>query len=387
MGLARPIRATRVTFLILGIVLAAWAPLVPDLKLRLGLGDAGLGFMLLAAGAGSLLVAPFAGMAVARFGCRRVILPIGMVFCAALPALTLLPGIPLAVVALAVLGGTTAVIDVAMNMQAVVVEREAGRAMMSGFHGLFSGGALVGAGAMSAFLYFGVDPPVAGGIVAVVAGLLLVSQGSGLLPRAEAPAAAMGLPRGRLALIGGLCFLGFMAEGAVHDWSAVLLRFHRDASPAVAGLAYAAFAVAMTAGRLAGDAILRRFAAVVVLRWGGLLAAGGFLLMTGVPGVPAALIGCVLIGLGEANIVPALFSAAAKVGLAKMGPAKVGGADPGHAIAAVATPGYVGLLLGPALIGLAARATSLPMALAGTGLLLLAVTATAHIATRETSHA
>lgn len=381
MGLAPQIRATRVTFLILGIVLAAWAPLVPDLKLRLGLDDAELGLMLLAAGAGSLSAAPFTGVAVARFGCRRAILPAGMLFCAALPALTLLPGIPLAVLALAVLGGTTAVIDVAMNAQAVVVEREAGRAMMSGFHGLFSGGALGGAVVMSGFLYLGVDPPVAGGIIAGLAGLLLVSQGGGLLPRADAsagaPAAAMRLPRGRLALIGGLCFLGFMAEGAVHDWSAVLLRFHRDASPAVAGLGYAAFAVAMTAGRLTGDAILRRFAAVVVLRWGGVLAAAGFVLMTGVPSVPAALIGCVLIGLGEANIVPALFSAAAKVGRV----------DPGHAIAAVATPGYVGLLLGPALIGLAARATSLPMALAGAGLLLLAITITAHVATRETPHA
>lgn len=372
---ADAIRATRAVFLVLGIVTAAWAPLVPDLKLRLALDDAELGLMLLCIGGGSLLAAPVTGLVVARVGCRAVMLGLGVVFCATLPAMTVLPGVGLTAVALVVFGATIAGIDVAMNIQAVAVERAAGRPMMSGFHGLFSLGGLFGASVVSVFLAAGVGSLGAALAMAGAGLVVLLSQAGGMLARAEGPGPVMALPHGRLVLIGGLCFIGFMAEGAVHDWTAVLLRFHRDAGPGTAGLAYAAFASAMTVGRLTGDAVLKRVAPVHVLAWGGALAAAGFLAMTALPSVAAALVGCALIGLGEANVVPALFSAAARSRRV----------DPSVAIAAVASPGYVGLLAGPALIGLAAQATTLPIALGGAGLLLLLITATARIAAREES--
>ena len=375
-------------FLVLGIVTAAWAPLVPDLKLRLSLDDAQLGLMLLCIGGGSLLAAPVTGLVVARVGCRAVMLGLGVLFCAALPALTVMQGVPMTALTLAVFGATIAGIDVAMNIQAVAVERAAERPMMSGFHGLFSLGGLFGASLVSVMLALGASALPAALVLAGGGLVVLLSQAPWMMPRgmkprgmtprgmmagAEGPRAVMALPHGRLVLIGGLCFIGFMAEGAVHDWTAVLLRFHRDAGPGTAGLAYAAFASAMTLGRLSGDAVLKRVAPVWVLSVGAALAAAGFLLMTAVPSVAAALVGCALIGLGEANVVPALFSAAARDGRV----------DPSVAIAAVASPGYVGLLAGPALIGLAAQATTLPIALGGAGLLLLLITATARVAARE----
>ena len=357
----------------LGIVIAAWAPLVPELKLRLALDDAELGLMLLGIGAGSLVAAPLAGLLTARIGCRAAILGLGVVFCATLPALTVLPGIQATAAGLAVFGAAIAGIDVAMNIQAVAVERAAARAMMSGFHGVFSLGALGGASLVSVLLYAGMSPPGATLLVGTGALALLLSQATAMLPRLEGTRPMPALPRGRLILIGALCFLGFMAEGAVHDWAAVLLRFHRGADAATAGLAYAAFATTMTIGRLTGDAILGRVPTVHVLRCGALIATAGFLVVAAIPGIPAALLGCALIGAGEANIVPALLSAAARTP----------GTDPSHAIAAVATPGYIGLLAGPAIIGLIAQSTTLPLALAAAGLLLLAITATAHIVTSE----
>ena len=142
-------------FLVLGIVTAAWAPLVPDLKLRLSLDDAQLGLMLLCIGGGSLLAAPVTGLVVARVGCRAVMLGLGVLFCAALPALTVMQGVPMTALTLAVFGATIAGIDVAMNIQAVAVERAAERPMMSGFHGLFSLGGLFGASLVSVMLALG----------------------------------------------------------------------------------------------------------------------------------------------------------------------------------------------------------------------------------------
>ena len=349
---------------------------MPDLKLRLALNESGLGLMLLAAGAGALVVTPFAGLAIARFGGRSLMLGVGLAFNAILPLLTVLPGIIATAIGLAAFGATIAAVDVAMNAQAVVVEQAAGRRMMSGFHGLFSLGGLIGAGGMSIALHFGATPLLATTLVAIAAALLLLSQAPGMLPRIDAPAARMMIPRGRLALIGALCFIGFMAEGAVHDWSAVLLRFERGADAATAGLAYAAFASAMAVGRLTGDALLRHVRAATILRAGAILATAGFLAMALLPALPFILLGCALIGLGLANIVPLLFTAAARTQ----------GMDPGLAISAAATPGYIGLLVGPPMIGFGATLISLPLALAATGLLLLCVAVTARIAEDPHAH-
>ena len=351
-------------------MVATWAPLVPELKLRLALDDAQLGLMLLGVGGGAFAISPFVGLGVARFGCRALVLGGGMVFCALLPLLTVLPGVAACAVALVAFGASVAVMDVAINAQAAAVEQAAGRKLMSGFHGLFSLGALFGATLISFALRFGASPFAGALCIALIGAAVLLSQAPGLLPRAEVTPARLLLPRGRLALIGALCFIGFMAEGAVHDWSAVLLRFSRGQDAGTAGLGYAAFSVAMTIGRLTGDAVLRRLRPPTVLRWGALLSLAGFLLMAAVPTLAAGLAGCVLVGLGLANVVPVLFSVAARTP----------GIDPGVAISAVAAPGYIGLLAGPALIGLAANLAGLPMALAGAGLLLLAVSAAARIA-------
>ncbi|MBN8893075.1 MAG: MFS transporter [Rhodospirillales bacterium] len=364
---ARQRRATRVAFLVVGLATAGWAPLVPYAKLRIGLDDAGLGLVLLAPGAGALAAMPLAGLAAQHLGTRAVTLGGGLLFCAMLPLLALAPGVASLVVALAVFGAALGTVDIAMNAQAVVVERASGRPLMSGFHGMYSLGGLVGAAVASLLLYAGLAPALGAAVLAVAAGGLLLAHAGWMLPRAPAAGPGFVVPHGRLALLGALCFVSFLAEGAVLDWSAVRLRLWRGADPATAGLGYAAFSVTMAGGRLAGDALLRRWPPVLALRLGGGLAAFGFLALAALPWTAAGLAGCALIGLGAANIVPVLFGAAGRMP----------GMAPGPAISAAATPGYLGLLLGPALIGLAAQASTLPLALALVALLLAGVAAAA----------
>jgi predicted MFS family arabinose efflux permease len=360
-------RATRVAFLVVGMATAGWAPLVPYAKLRLGLDDAGLGLLLLAPGAGALLAMPLAGLAAHHLGTRTITLVGGLLFCVALPLLALAPGVASLAAALALFGAALGTVDIAMNAQAVVVERASARPLMSGFHGMYSLGGLLGAALASLLLHAGLPPVGGAGLLAGIAAVLLLAHARWMLPQAPAVGPGFVLPRGRLALLGALCFVSFLAEGAVLDWSAVLLRLWRGADPATAALGYAAFSVTMAAGRLFGDRLLRRVAPVTMLRLGGGLAALGFLAMAILPWAAGTLAGCALVGLGAANIVPVLFGAAGKMP----------GMAPGPAISAAATPGYLGLLLGPALIGAAASASTLPLALALVALLLLGVAAVA----------
>jgi predicted MFS family arabinose efflux permease len=365
--LHRQRRATRIAFLVVGMVTAGWVPLVPYARLRLGLDDAALGLLLLAPGAGALAAMPLAGLAAHHLGPRVVALLGGLVFCLTLPLLALAPGVVSLAAALAAFGAALGTVDIANNAQAVVVERAGGRPLMSGFHGMYSLGGLVGAVIASLLLWLGLTPLEGAALLALLAAALLAGQLRGMLPQAPAPGQGPGpglvLPRGRLALLGALCFVSFLAEGAMLDWAAVLLRLWRGADAATAPLGFAAFSVAMVAGRLCGDRVLRRFAAVAVLRLGGALAALGFVAMAALPWVGATLAGCALVGLGASNIVPVLFGAAGRMP----------GMAPGPAISAVAMPGYLGLLLGPALIGAAAGATTLPLALVLVALLLVGV--------------
>jgi len=371
-GLAPAIRATRLIFLVSGLGMAAWAPMVPYAKARLGLDEAELGLLLLAFGGGSMASMPLVGLLTHRFGSRRVIGVGGLMLCLALPLLAIAPGAATLALGLLYFGAALGAVDVAMNAHAVEVERRDGRSLMSGFHGLFSIGGLGGAAGMSLLLALGMPLATAAVAVSVLLAVVVAMQWPSLIDepdRAGERAAAFGMPRGIVLVLGLLCFISFLAEGSMLDWSAVFLRDVRGFSAASAGIGYAAFSVAMALGRLTGDWIVARFGPVLTVRLGACTAAAGFLLASMLAWPPAALIGFVLVGLGAANIVPVMFGAAGRLP----------GTSPGMAIATVTTLGYAGLLSGPALIGFLAQASSLAVALAAVAGLLLLTAASARL--------
>ncbi len=357
--------STRLIFLICGIAMATWAALVPFAKERLGIGDAALGLLLLGLGLGSLVTMPLAAVLVRQFSLRTVLLGSGLTLCASLPCLALAPNVTSMTVAVLIFGGSVGCVDVAMNLQAVLVERAAGRTLMSGFHGLYSLGGLVGAAAASALLSLSI--PQLAAVLVVVAGLLAMLgvatprflRGGG----DREPGPFFVLPHGIVVLIGGLCLITFLAEGAMVDWSALFLTTERGFDVAHAGFGYGVFSITMTAGRLVGDRLVRRFGAETVLILGGLSASGGFLLAVLGPSAFSSLAGFALVGAGASNIVPVLFSAA---GRQRAMPS-------GLAIAAVSGLGYAGVLFGPAFLGFVASASSLSVALACLAALVLAV--------------
>lgn len=353
--------------------MASFAPLVPFVKSRTGLGEGALGLLLLCLGVGSLVTMFLAGALAARFGCRRVIIASGVPLCLSLPLLASLSD-PLALAAaLLVFGGSVGAIDVTMNIQAIIVERGSGRAMMSGFHGLFSLGGIAGSVCMTAALGAGASP-LAGalGVVAVIIVALACAAPHLLVHASEHRPAVFALPRGIVLFIGLLCFVAFQAEGAVLDWSGVYLSGTQGMATAYAGLGYVAFTVTMTIGRLTGDRIVERFGGTMVIVLGGLCSASGFALTSLVSSWQLTLPGFALIGLGCSNIVPVLFT---RIGRQTLMAEHI-------AVSAISTMGYSGILTGPALIGLVAHVTSLSAAFLFLAILQLGVAASA----RFTSH-
>ncbi|WP_407642429.1 MFS transporter [Arboricoccus pini] len=363
-GSSRPILATRVAFFIAGALIATWAPMVPFVKHQALLSDGTLGVLLLTLGLGAMLAMPLSGSAAARFGCRAVIVASSTSAALLLPSLVFLPTPAWLFVGLPLLGFAVGMLDVTMNIQAVMVQRRSIRPMMSGFHAFFSIGGFAGAGGASFLLQAGLSHATATLTAAGLLLLLLVTTARHMLAEGgEGDSQGFALPRGPVLLIGIACLIVFLTEGAMLDWGALFLNLVHSAAPASTGFGYAAFASAMTLGRLLGDRIVRILGARVIILAGGICAALGVTLaMLPLPW-PLPLAGFLLIGLGCANIVPVLFTAA---GNQSVMPAN-------QALAAVTTVGYAGVLVGPAVIGFIAQASSLRTAFACIALALIMV--------------
>jgi MFS family permease len=361
---SRPRLATRLAFLVAGFGLACWAPLVPFAKQRLGVGDGVLGLLLLCLGIGSVVAMLWAGWLCARQGSRAVIIAGGLGVAMLLPLLAL-AGQPLTLgLALFVFGAALGSLDVAMNVHALAVERQAGEPLMSGFHALFSAGGLAGAALMTALLSVGWTPlagTLLGTALMLVAVALLAPRLLANAPPADPPRLVW--PHGPVLLLAALAGVCFLVEGAVLDWSALLLTEGGLVPAAQGGLGFLVFSVAMTAGRLGGDALCARLGDATVLIAGGAVAVSGFALVLLSTGVWPAMAGFLGMGLGAANLVPVLFRrAGAQTAM-----------PPALAIAAISTTGYAGVLLGPAAIGFVSQVWDLHGAFALLAVLLALV--------------
>ncbi|WP_049721036.1 MFS transporter [Gilvimarinus polysaccharolyticus] len=360
--------ATRAAFFIAGCSLAAWAPLVPYVQARASLNEAQLGLLLLCLGIGSLCAMPLSGLLATRFGCRRVFTWATIILCLVLPVLASSQSSGLLALALFVFGAALGSADCIANIQAVSVEKASNRPLMSGFHGLFSLGGIIGAIGVSALLSMGLAPLYA---TLIIAGLILLTLSITwrhlLNPSNNPPRGPLfAFPNGIVLTLGALCFIAFLAEGAMLDWSAVYLTHMQDMATAQSGLGYGVFAFTMTIGRLTGDWLIYRAGLIRVLVSGATLAAAGVTLTALAPNWPFALIGYALVGIGAANIAPIMYSL---VGKQTAMPEAL-------AVPALTTLGYAGILVGPAMIGFVAYVTGLTAAFLIIAALLLTVALT-----------
>jgi len=369
----------------MGLTTAVWVARIPAVKERLGLTDGQLGLALLAAPAGLFLATLAAGRLVDRFGSGRVTRIAGTAFCLLLVAPGLARTMAGLVAALLTVGIAGGVMDVSMNAHGVRVETAYRRPVMASMHACYSLGGLAGALLGGAFAWRGVTPEPTFAVVGLPAAALAATAGywlpgaagTGLPPPGEAGGPGPERPvtprpaghgTGWLVLalgVVGLCAL--VAEGAAADWSAVYLRDNLGTSAGLAAVAFAAFSVTMTAGRLAGDRLAARFGRVRLVRGCALAAAAGLAGGLASRSVIGALAGFAVLGAGLSCIVPQVFSAG-------------GRADPdrpGRGLARVVRLGYLGLAGGPVIIGACAGLVGLPLALGIPVLLILWVAVSA----------
>ena len=350
-GTTQKVNATRAAFLVAGLGMAAWAPLVPYVKSRLAVDDGTLGLLLLCLGGGSVGCMPLCNRLIKKFGCRRMVCVGATLFSVALPLMAIMPTVPTMAMSLLLFGIGMGLLDVSMNVNALLVERESGQQLMSGFHGLYSVGGIVGSVFASSLLTIGARPLVVAFFVLFVVGGILYTFFPNLMTRGKAsePGSRLVFPHGVVILMGMMCLCVFLVEGAMLDWSAIFLTSTKDYPKELAGFGYTAFAITMAAGRLVGDRLSRRYGAGRMVLAGCACGATGIAVALFAPSGALAMFGYAIVGIGCSNVVPLLFSAAGKQKAM----------DPGAAISALTTLGYGGVLAGPAAIGVVSHAIGL----------------------------
>jgi MFS family permease len=351
--------ATRFAFIANGLAFASWAPIIPFAKANTGVDEAALGLLLLCLGIGSVISMPITGWLCARHGTRPMILISAMIMACALPFLAYLVTYWALAVTLLIFGAAIGTLDVAMNIHAAEVEKRSGRALMSGFHGMFSVGAICGAGFVTLLISYGIAPLIATLCVtgSVIIAILWV-QSHYLITQSDAPE-PFRPPSGIVKWLALLAGIAFLIEGAIMDWGALLMIERAVFSMEQAALGYIAFSITMVIGRLSGDYVVPRIGRRAILLGGATLVVLGLIAIITLPSPALNLIGFAVIGLGAANLVPVVFSAAGQQS----------DMDPNMAVASVTFVGYAGILLGPAIIGFGAQYTSLPLAMASLALL------------------
>jgi MFS family permease len=360
--------AVALIFFVNGFVYASWVPRLAEIRTGLALSEGQLGVALLMLAIGALVAMPVIGGLIARYGSRTLTAVSVALAGLGLPPVAFADGFATLCLAFLFYGAAAGALDVSMNAQGIAVERAYRRPIMSSLHGMFSIGAMAGAGATGLVASLGVGIVaqfVAIGALTVLVGPLLARV---MLP-AQADAGGRGegfvLPDRRLLALGAIAFCGLLGEGAMGDWSAVYLDQSLGADVEVAAMAFAVFSLTMALGRFSGDRIVARFGGGAVVCGGGALAALGLgaTLLIGRPEV--AIVGFGLIGAGLSCIFPVALSAATRTP----------GMAAGTAIAGVCTIGYLGFLIGPPAIGGLAELTSLPMALGAVVLLFVLIVA------------
>ena len=366
--------AISTVFLLNGAGIGLWAAHVPTVQARMGIDTGMLSMVLLTVAAGALLAMPLMGGLTGRWGTRRMVLLSGFAFATMTPLIMGAPSLPLLFIAAFLFGVSNGALDVAMNANASEVETARGLPTMSSFHGFFSLGGLFGAGIGGLLVGQGLGHGQGALMVGVVTAVVLALSAPRVIGFAASHGAGshFSLPRGAALSLGLLALLCFAVEGALVDWSALLMEERTGATAASAALGFSAFSIAMAACRFAGDRLIVRFGALRIMVVGGLAMFAGLALAVASTHFVLSAVGFALVGLGAANVVPLLFGAAARIP----------GMSAGNGVAAVATLGYGGLLLAPPVLGWVAMHSSIMVALGGLSLSGLVIALSARIIRR-----
>ncbi|NHA06856.1 MFS transporter [Mucilaginibacter sp. HC2] len=337
-------------FFMAGLSFSSWASRIATVQQDMGLSDAALGAVLFALPVGLMCSLPFSGWIITKIGSRKLLISALLVYSVALVTLGLAQNPFQLIICLICFGFSSNAVNISVNTQAVITEELYQRPILASFHGLWSSAGFVGAGVGTFMIANHVAPYLHFLIMMVVIMIGVIVAARYLKDDKVANAGPVFvMPDSSLIKLGVIAFCSMICEGAMFDWSVIYFKKVVLAPTALVGVGFTAFMLTMAGGRFFADKFAHRYGLKRTLQVSGTLTATGLLFAVAFPHVYTAIAGFLLVGVGVSSVVPMVFSAAGKSKTMQ----------PGVALAAVSTIGFLGFLVGPPLIGFIAGLATL----------------------------
>ncbi len=337
-------------FFMAGLSFSSWASRIATVQQDMGLSDAALGAVLFALPVGLMCSLPFSGWIITKIGSRKLLISALLVYSVALVTLGLAQNPFQLIICLICFGFSSNAVNISVNTQAVITEELYQRPILASFHGLWSSAGFVGAGVGTFMIANHVAPYLHFLIIMVVIMIGVIVAARYLKDDKVANAGPVFvMPDSSLIKLGVIAFCSMICEGAMFDWSVIYFKKVVLAPTALVGVGFTAFMLTMAGGRFFADKFAHRYGLKRTLQVSGTLTATGLLFAVAFPHVYTAIAGFLLVGVGVSSVVPMVFSAAGKSKTMQ----------PGVALAAVSTIGFLGFLVGPPLIGFIAGLATL----------------------------
>lgn len=358
-------------FFMAGLSFSSWASRIATVQQNMGLSDAALGAVLFSLPVGLMCSLPFSGWIITKIGSRKLLVISLLVYAAALVTLGLAQNTFQLIVCLVCFGFSSNAVNISVNTQAVATEQLYQKPIMASFHGLWSLAGFTGAGIGTFMIANGIAPlhHFFVMLIIITVGVIIASR---YLKNDEVANAgpAFVMPDRSLIKLGVIAFCSMICEGAMFDWSVIYFKKVVLAPTALVGIGFTAFMFTMAGGRFIADWFANKFGLKRTLQVSGSLTATGLLVAVAFPYIYTALAGFLLVGAGVSSVVPMVYSAAGKSKTMQ----------PGVALAAVSTIGFLGFLIGPPMIGFIAgiatlRASFVLIALMGVSVVVVATKA------------
>lgn len=357
--------STYLGYIILGLTFGTWSILIHDVKTRLDIDNAQLGILLLNIAIGAVISMFFTGHISAKFGCRKSIITSILLISLVLPILATSNSIFIMSISMFLYGIGLGVLDVTLNIQGALVEIGLKKHLMAGFHSMYSFGVFFAIIIMSILMTL--DISYVNSVYIMIGIFLLILFGilTSLLPiGGETTKKIFTKPSRILFILGIICFIAFIGEGVILDWSVIFMTTVKNVSPEFAGYSFSLFFVTMGIFRVLGDKIADKYSTSQILLVSSVTTFIGIAIMLFIPISWTAFIGFTIAGAGLANLVPVAISSAGKYR---------GNLPLSIAVSSVVTVGYFGTLIGPSFMGLVSEYTSLTTAFLIIGLMILSI--------------
>lgn len=346
----------------MGLCFATWASRIPDIKASLHLSESDLGSILFALPFGQLMIMPFSGKLVTKYGSHKILLIALALYAIALTNLGLAEKpwqLSLGLFLFGIFGNLS---NIAVNTQGVYTEGLFKRTIMSSFHGAWSTAGFSGALIGIAMLALKLSPFQHFVIAALIVFVLMAANYKYLIRAKEKKSSEkkkfFAKPDGVLLWLGIIGFCCMASEGAMFDWSGVYFKEIVKAPGPLVILGYTSFMIMMASGRFLGDRLIHKYGRKRVLQISGLLISIGLFTSVFLPYLIPSTLAFMLVGLGVSTIVPTVYSIAGKNATVA----------PGEALTIVSSVSFLGFLMGPPVIGFIAEAAGLQFSFAFIGI-------------------